>query len=289
LKTITITFEKLFTYTFSAPITLIAESGGTKTDWRILAKDKIFAFETCNFHPKQINEVQLELIKKLEAIIPPLSKMYFFGSGCLSEENQQRIKQIFKPLELETLEVYSDLVAAGKAIYGNESGYIGILGTGSVVCHYSENKIDQITGGFGYLLGDEGSGYNFGKLVIQKYLQNQLSSELKEFIENTYGDKTNIISKVYSVEGKQFIGQLQLHSEQPHLQEEINSIHKENLNTFLELYITNNKGIKEIGFVGSYAYYLQPLLHTLLIESGIKLKQVIQKPINELVKEYFSK
>lgn len=269
------------------PVTILAESGGTKTDWRIKHDNDIYGFETCNFHPKTIGTEQQQILTLLQKQIPTNSSLYFFGSGCLSIENQEIIRQLFTDFHFKNIEIHSDLVAAGKAIWNQDSGVVGILGTGSVLCNYSKQGVDTILGGFGYLLGDEGSGYHFGKMALQHYLHEKCSIEYANLIENNYGTKREIIQKVYSEEGKSFVGQFRIESQNEQLQQEINEIHKNNISLFIDLYLTKNQQIKEIGFVGSYAFYHKDLLEKLLKERTIALKTVIQKPIDHLLNQYF--
>ena len=284
---IEINFEELTNFEFDTPVIIIAESGGTKTDWRIKNNNQLISFQTINFHPKTIKEAQLSIIKNLSDTIPHSSSMFFFGSGCIQIENQNIIKNIFTPLHLNNLQVHSDLIAAGISIYGSGKGYVGILGTGSVLCEFNNNNIDSIHGGYGYLLGDEGSGYYFGKLAIEYFLKKEGTKEFQELVEKRYGNRDDILSKVYSEDGKQFIGQLQLNSTNQNLQAEINQLHKQNMNLFLDKYLPKNEQIKEIGFVGSYAFYNKEILQELLTIKGYNLTMIVQKPIDKLITHYF--
>ena len=280
-------YRELYTVVFQKPITIIAESGGTKTDWRIKNGNEIIAFETCNFHPRTIEKPQNEVIQTLIKTIPKKSALFFYGSGCLQKENQDIIKKLFEPIDFKSIYVQSDLIAAGKSIYGTGIGYVAILGTGSVFCKYNNEQIEDLLGGYGYLLGDEGSGYYFGKLAIQKYLLEECSNEYKEFIETSYGDRSSILAAIYGNEGKLFLGNIRLETENIDLQSEIENIHRENIELFLTKYLPKNKTIAEISFIGSYAFFNEELLKELLIKSGVRLKKIIQKPIDELMRFHF--
>jgi glucosamine kinase len=280
-------FSELQKITFNSPVIIIAESGGTKTDWRIQTKDQILGFETCNFHPRTIEKAQNEVIQTLIKTIPKKSTLFFYGSGCLQKENQDIIKQLFEPIYFKSVYVQSDLIAAGKSINGTGIGYVAILGTGSVLCKYNNEQIEDLFGGFGYLLGDEGSGYYFGKLAIQKYLLEECSNEYKEFIETNYGDRSSILATIYGNEGKLFLGNIRLESQDAALQLEIENIHRENIALFLSKYLPKNKTITEISCIGSYALYNEKILKEELNKRGILLKKIIQKPIDELIKFHF--
>jgi glucosamine kinase len=280
-------YNELYTVVFQTPITILAESGGTKTDWRIKNGNEIIAFETCNFHPRTIEKAQNEVIQTLIKTIPQKSSLFFYGSGCLQKENQEIIKKMFEPIDFKSIYVQSDLIAAGKSIYGTGIGYVGILGTGSVLCKYNNEQIEDLLGGHGYLLGDEGSGYYFGKLAIEYFLKKEGTKEFQELVEKRYGNRDDILSKVYSEDGKQFIGQLQLISTNQNLQAEINQLHKQNMNLFLDKYLPKNEQIEEIGFVGSYAFYNKEILQELLTIKGYNLTMIVQKPIDKLITHYF--
>lgn len=52
----------------------------------------------------------------------------------------------------------SDLHGAGYSLFGKESGWGTIMGTGSVLFQWKEQEVVQEIGGKGHLSGDEGSG-----------------------------------------------------------------------------------------------------------------------------------
>jgi N-acetylglucosamine kinase-like BadF-type ATPase len=75
-----------------------------------------------------------------------------------------------------------------------------ISGTGSLVCSQANGVISK-SGGRGYILGDEGSGYYFGRDALLHYIHhpNLASDSLKKSIEEIFGslEETVIISGVY--------------------------------------------------------------------------------------------
>ena len=264
---------------------LVADSGGTKTDWCLITNDQPFFFTTESYHPTRLDQTsKIELLDFWKQLTQKLTiSCHFYGAGCSTVENQSKIHAHFtKDCSFRNFEVASDLVAAGIALHGNDEGYVGILGTGSVLTYYKNKQITDIIGGFGYLLGDEGSGYYFGKLVLQKYLNMELSEDLKALIEVQYGQRGAILQNCYSPDGKAFISSIQLHSENESIQNEINLIHTENIDLFLSKFLPKNSTKKEISFVGSYAFYQEEILKITLEKVGWKLGKVIQKPIEAL-------
>ena len=265
---------------------LIADSGGTKTDWCLISAEHFYFFSTESYHPNTLSSPsKLELTQFWKDLTQKLAiSCHFYGAGCSTEENQTKINNHFtNDANFIQFEVTSDLVAAGIALLGKEEGYVGILGTGSVLTYFKNQQITEIIGGFGYLLGDEGSGYYFGKLVLQKFLNNTLYEALTYLLESQYGNPSSILKNSYTPEGKAFISGIQIYSESEIIQHEINQIHLENIELFLTTYLPKETAKKEISFIGSYAFYQQEILKTALEKLGWKLRKVIQKPIEELV------
>src|SRR5690554_713585 len=120
---------------------LIADSGSSKTDWRFIKDDgSIDQLQTIGINPYLISEKELiESLKrdfsnqKLENI----SKIDFYGAGCGSTKNAEKIKSVLaKVFSCKDIFVADDMLAAARASCGNEKGVICILGTGANACYY---------------------------------------------------------------------------------------------------------------------------------------------------------
>ena len=267
--------------TLASDLTLVADSGGTKTDWCLISDESAYIIETVSLHPNHLISIsEIAFLKLLKQIASQKNiEFHFFGAGCLQPNNQEIIRNYFATIPFKFISVQSDLIGAGKALLSNTSGLIGIMGTGSVLCYFDGNTITKLVGGFGYLLGDEGSGYYFGKLMIHHYLSNKCSKALQQLIENTLGSREEILAKVYSSEGKKIISSILLLTNDVMIQEEINAIHKLNINLFLDSYLPKETYNRSISFIGSYAYFHENILQELLTQRGWKLEKCIQKPI----------
>ena len=162
------------------------------------------------------------------------------------------------------------------------------LGTGSVVCHWNGSTDFSISGGLGYLLGDEGSGYYFGKLLIIKLLNSELSKQLTSELTTTLGGRDELLSKVYGTTGKAFIGSIGTLTKDLTVGfKELNEIHELNLQLFIDKYIVGNS-ISNLSIVGSYGYYNQDILKKLLLNNNMMLNNYLQFPIQTLT-DYIEK
>ena len=82
----------------------------------------------------------------------------------------------------------------------DEADVCVIAGTGSLICSRENGKIVK-SGGRGYILGDEGSGFSFGRDLLMTFLHepNLVSDSAKRNIEEVFGtlEETTIITGVY--------------------------------------------------------------------------------------------
>ena len=65
---------------------LIADSGSTKTHWRLLDGDHIEQHETIGLHPSFSDEGLVKsVINPLAERYPHVNEVYFYGSGCAED------------------------------------------------------------------------------------------------------------------------------------------------------------------------------------------------------------
>lgn len=265
---------------------LIAESGGTKTDWVLIAANKVItSFTTSSFHPRSIDESIKEesFLSFLSTFNVKNTSLHFYGAGCHNEINASNVAQKLNQLNFQSVHVKSDLVAAALASYQGEPGWVAIMGTGSVLCYFDGERITQLKGGLGYLLGDEGSGFYFGKLLLEAYLNNSLSDQLNQFLSQKVGDRNAVIAKVYGQDGVKLIAGLASMVKSTEFPE-VDLIHKANIQLFIDKYWPIE--LNQIGIIGSYGQANAGIVRQLLgIQRAI---QIIERPIDALT-EYYRK
>ncbi len=98
--------------------------------------------------------------------------------------------------------VFSDVDAAYYSFFGQDNGIIVISGTGSVVYGRNGGK-EALLGGLGYLLGDEGGGFWFGKEFLKTGLldmQSGKSTHYSKSVSDFFGTESpsEILAKIYS-------------------------------------------------------------------------------------------
>ena len=119
---------------------LIADSGSTKTSWRLVGEDgSISQHSTAGLNPYTMKEEEMdrELEGSFLASVTGIRELYFYGSGCHSEVMRSRMAARFsRYLPKAEIHIYDDLLGAARAAASREPAIVGILGTGSNSCLY---------------------------------------------------------------------------------------------------------------------------------------------------------
>lgn len=271
---------------------LIADSGATKCEWKLVADGKTKTILTQGISPYFLSPVQInallgkELIPKLKNA--PISDIHFYGTGLSNQENAVIIKKVLKTqFPKAKIEVQTDLLAAARALCGHKKGIACILGTGSNSCYYDGKKIVKNSPGLGYILGDEGSGAYLGKKVVQYYLYNTFDEDLKARFEKRFQVSTiEILDHVY----KQPLANRYLASYAIFLAENrghymIENIIEDGLNDFFftHLYKYRESWTLPIHFIGSIAFGFRDVLKDLCSTYELELGNVIKAPMQGLL------
>lgn len=182
---------------------IIADSGSTNVDWRILQR----GCDPVRLVSPGINPVFLDAdsIRKavssaLEGYTDAPAEIYFYGAGITSPEMVSRVVSAILPLFPEGTSAVagSDLLGAAIALFGREEGLVTILGTGSNSGLYDGLRIvDNIPAG-GFILGDEGSGAYFGKCLLSDYLKREMPAGLAAALRDEFMlDYQYVVESVY--------------------------------------------------------------------------------------------
>lgn len=273
---------------------LIADSGATKTDWCLIEHGEIIhRFNTKGISPifQSENEIAEEI---KENVFPQLKEtmpdaIFFYGTGCIPEKIENVKNAINTSFPIETIEVYSDLVAAAHASCGNKAGIACILGTGSNSCQWDGEKIVKQVSPLGFILGDEGSGGSMGKLLVGDMLKNQLSDELKEkFLEQYKLTPAIIIDKVYREPfPSRFLASVTPFLLQNIHDDAIKNIVKRSFSEFFQRNVMQyDYKDHKVNFIGSIAYHYAATLKEVAQEKSITIGQIDQSPMEGLVKYY---
>ncbi|MFT6851258.1 MAG: glucosamine kinase [Sphingobacteriales bacterium] len=270
---------------------VIADSGSTKTDWRLVSDPShVKSIKTVGFNPFFVSTQEMidELMPKLGEYTQAVDEVYFYGAGCSSLERNEIIElALAKIFPKAYIQVNHDLLAAARGVCGNEPGLVAILGTGSNACVFDGTEIISQTRSLGYLLGDEGSGAYFGKQLITDFLNKELPSDvLHAFTQKFKPDPNDILNKIYKEEkpNRYFA------SFSTFFKDIINTAYAQRVmtqgfNLFLERHILKFKGhhTMPLNFVGSIGFHFHQFLKEAVDKQELNLNYIIQTPIENLV------
>lgn len=162
----------------------IADSGGTKTDWLGLDRQK----EPRHFKSEGLNPnvfgwrgIRLTLTGIARELMNlPMGRLFFFGAGLGIPTDRKHMAQLLtKHLAPQIdCQVKTDLEGSALAALGSQAGIVGILGTGAVAFRYNGKQVVERRGGLGYLLGDEGSACALGQNFLKHLLTHQLDPQI---------------------------------------------------------------------------------------------------------------
>ncbi|HFE63629.1 MAG TPA: hypothetical protein ENK14_04335 [Caldithrix sp.] len=126
----------------------------------------------------------------------------FAGAG--RHEEKEMVSALIRAAGIQNFTVMTDAEILHYAIFGEQQGMLISAGTGSIcVIRNEQSKFQQI-GGWGYLLGDEGSGFYIGNRAIKQALLEIVAGEKPSRLTNElllfYGleKPENLITITYS-------------------------------------------------------------------------------------------
>jgi N-acetylglucosamine kinase-like BadF-type ATPase len=279
-------------------IKLIADSGSTKAEWCLIEGKKKKTIFTQGISPyflsltEIIDILQKELRPKMKDITPSI--IHFYGTGCSNPTNVKVVKQALQFIfPKANITVEHDLMAAAKALCGDEKGIACILGTGANSCYYNGKKIAKNSPGLGYVLGDEGSGAYLGKKVIQYYLYNTFDPDLMDRFNAKFNTGSiEILDNVYKEPmPNRYLASFAIFLSENRGHYMIENIIEDGINDFFFHHICKYREswTLPIHFIGSVAYGFKDVIKDMCHSYELELGRILKNPMDGLVKYYAEK
>jgi N-acetylglucosamine kinase-like BadF-type ATPase len=188
------------------------DGGGTKTIAVLCALDGTILAEAqggpTNFQivdTKQGANILLDLIKSCCRMVGcEVSQIGSVAAGCAGAGRPSDQRQILdvvlgeaqnRGIPLNKITIESDARIALEGAFGGRPGIIVIAGTGSIVYGKDERERTYRAGGWGKLIGDEGSGHSIGRAAFQAVARNLDGGGEKTKLSKLFGDKLGLISQ----------------------------------------------------------------------------------------------
>lgn len=274
---------------------LLVDSGSTKADW-IAINDEgkvLFTTQSLGLNPEVLTKE--EVIKRLNDKFDishnknKAKNLFFYGAGCGTDRMKDFLTNIFKEYFVNaTVSVNEDTYAAVYATTPKDTeAIVCILGTGSNCSFYDGKVLHQKVQSLGYIAMDDASGNRFGRHLLRGYFFNKMPEDLaKEFETEFNVDADFVKNKLYKEPNPNaylatFAKFLIRHKDSEFCQ----AIIKKEMESFVDNYIKQFDNYKEVPvhFIGSIAFYLKDELEIILSNHGIKIGNVLRRPIDGLI------
>ena len=270
---------------------IIADSSSTRTEWALVDGDTIVehAF-TQGLNPYFQSRRDISHSIRLE--IPDAffkrrwSHIYFYGAGCANLDKRKIMEASLIAQFKTPATVESDLLGAARGLLVRERGIACILGTGSNSCLYDGSQIVKSVRSAGFILGDEGSGAQLGKMFVSDCLKNIAPVELKEEFYARFGINPDAIMNVVytqpfpnrSLSTYSFF--LAKHLDNDYVVDLITR----NIRTFFNRNIVQYDYRNEpIAFVGLVAYTYADILKSIAAEFGVEINKIVRNSMPGLL------
>lgn len=275
---------------------LIADSGSTKTEWRLLLQNnELQKIDTQGINPYYQSHADIVQVLKKELFpnmkSPLVRHIHFYGAGCSVTDKQQKVatalKQVFGSDVIT--EIQHDMLAAARALCGHEAGIVCILGTGSNSCVYDGKNIVVQGLGLGFLLGDEGAGARLGIRLLQDYFYRDMPDYLRVKLEEEKQlSRESVLENLYQ---KPFPNRYAA-SLSPFLAANLHTDYCFNLvydeiKLFFQKCVCRFDGFANlpVHFTGSVAYYYAEVLHKVAADLplDIRIGNILPTPMPGLL------
>lgn len=281
-------------------MTIVADSGSTKTTWALVETGNKVVTEGLNPHFCTDEQI-LTACKKVRngfKIHNSKLKIHFYGAGCGDKQQSKRIKELLKQgFETEDVCVDTDMLGACFSVSSGRPCVVAIMGTGSNACLFDGEAIVRQPASTGYILGDRGSANHAGRKLLDDYLSHRMPANIRQLFHNSCQmSDAQLINAVYhQPHPNRFLASLAPFAIKNIENDYCRGILTETLNEWYfyclvwllkgrKAHTFSRKWDGEVNFVGGYAKAVEPLLrNNLFYDSPFHVGTVIADPIDGLI------
>jgi N-acetylglucosamine kinase-like BadF-type ATPase len=275
----------------------VVYSGSKSAFWKISNEGKTVAECTIPGINPTFNDHKhiLYLLNKNIVLInhaESIKKIFVFAAGAASVAKQESLANtlsvFFKNAKIK---VRDDLYGASIAACFNQTGIVGILGSGANCAYFDGKNPEKNNYGLGFILGDEGSANYLGKILLKNYLEGKLPDELKKQLEEKYNlDRPIILERIYKKPNAQnylssFLDFFIENRSHKFIEQLIDQAFDKYLTNYLIPTVAAHPN-EEIHFVGTVAGTFQDRLRTVAKKYDISIMTIVKEPIYNLLNYY---
>ena len=179
---------------------LIVESGASKSNWITSVDQTILDRQKHAGINLTSNPNSIEVLNAVEfKDNKDIKEIYFYGAGLSALSAKERLSEKLAGIfENASVEIQTDILAAARAVSHQSESIVSILGTGMNCVVFNGTEIVHQSRSLGYLISDDGSGFNIGRLIIKAYFQKRMSEEDSLEFEKQYNiHERDLIVDIY--------------------------------------------------------------------------------------------
>lgn len=277
------------------PLTLIVDAGATKTEWvpvcghRALRPVMGAGLNLASGSGDVLDLLHSEAARVAALLPVPPRTVEYYGAGCsgkMAEHARAMLREVFPAARIDA---GSDLELAGRMLCPpGETGIVGILGTGAASGLFSDGRLVRRMPSLGYALGDEGSGAYMGVRVARLCLRGLADDVLTTAWKALGLAESDIVRRVYGgAHAGAFLGSLlrdvvEVYPSSPTLQEIVET----SLRDYLTAVAASLRPAPDmsIALCGSVALNFETPLRRLAPDYGLRLTEIVKKPLDKLIK-----
>jgi len=273
-------------------LTVVADIGGTSSRWGVLGagNDAVIIDGLPGFNPAvgEPDPFVRAVGERFAAEGIAVDDVFAYGAGCGTYDRAGRMAEALLSIWPNArVDVSSDLVGAAHGLLGGSEGLVLILGTGMNAGWYDGAIVHQPMPSIGYILGDEGSGADIGKHLLQAALRGRMPQDLLERIWPHGTDTAEVVEHLYRGGSPQawlasFTGVLAGSLEHPWAVGLVASRFRE-LAVLLRTFFNESQRARIVA-TGSVAYGMSGLLRSALADEGMLLSDVQRSPLPGLLR-----
>jgi N-acetylglucosamine kinase-like BadF-type ATPase len=277
---------------------LIGEIGGSSSRWAWLKDDQDLIFPSAGaglpgFNPLTGDAVAFQdglrqfFISAAPAVFQA-KELQIYGAGCGTTDRRERMRQVLLEVWPQAqIEVDTDLMGAAIGLCGDQQGLVLILGTGMNAGYFNGRTLHRPMPSLGYVLGDEGSGADIGRVLLQDAFYRRMPEDLIAALFGADGPALpQIIEEVYRSPSpaRQLASRTAMLAQfldQPY----VRNLVSQRFHELAEILATffDQQQRAEVFATGSVAYGFKETLGECLIEYGMELKMVTKDPLTGLI------
>lgn len=279
---------------------LIAEVGGSSSRWALLganneatvlplAGESMPGFNPLSGDPAAFAKGLLGYFSERLPLALNAKRINVYGAGCGTADRavvmESALRQVWPAAAMR---IRSDLDGAAIGLCGTEAGTVIILGTGSNAGWFDGEMLHTAFPSLGYVLGDEGSGADIGRMLLQDAFYKRMPEDARLALFGASGpDAATVINEVYrspfpSRALAAYAGRLSAISETPYAHDLIAS----RFHAFIEAIkpFHSQEQRERVFATGSIAFAYRDLLANCLFDHGMELVKVERDPLTGLVR-----